>query len=121
MAYLDDSGVQYLWGKIKALIPSTSEVESIVADEITTGLYTFRGSWSAGAAGSRGDQKSASVTKSGYKVIAVSISYISDSSTAIIVPFMSNDGTTLYCNFYRADTSAHSNVETVIKVVYKKT
>lgn len=23
MAYLDSSGVQYLWGKIKALIPST--------------------------------------------------------------------------------------------------
>lgn len=71
-------------------------------------------SWSSGTVGTRAAQLLVDVTDSGWKPVAVSISYVQASSTFHPLVFFSNTASTsnfdgVYCNFYRCTTSSYSN------------
>lgn len=73
---------------------------------------------SAGVIGTRGAQVTAvALPESGkYRLINVFPVYVGNSAEYIVNPFY-YDGT-IYCNFYRASTSA-SNASATIRAVYK--
>lgn len=102
------------------IIDKLKEVMTSINTDIIEQSYSTSQSWSSGTIGTRGAQGLLNVYKDGYKVIGCSVSYIANSNYAIVVPFMSNDRKTVYCNFYRADSSSHSDVEAAVSVIYKK-
>ena len=89
----------------------------IITDTFDSGTV----SWSAGTVGTRATQISTNISKTGYIPIACSVCYASSSTAFMPITFFSNDLSTLYMNFYRADASAHSNLAGMsVMVVYIK-
>ena len=87
---------------------------------LVTEAYTFPVSYSGGTVGTRGYQGSETITKSGYTPIAATITYVGASASYIPVAFLGGSGATLYCNAYRCTTSAVSNSNITVTVVYAK-
>lgn len=102
------------------IIDKLKETVNSIKNDIIYQEFPTTQSWSSGTPGTRGAQSTLDIAKQGYNMIGLSISYISDSSVANVMAFMSNDVKHVYCNFYRADSSAHSDVQATVKVIYKK-
>lgn len=102
------------------IIDKLKETVNSIKNDIRYQSFPITQSWSSGTPGTRGAQSALYIYKQGYEMIGCSISYISDSSVANVMAFMSNDGDRVYCNFYRADSSEHSNIQASVKVIYKK-
>lgn len=99
--------------KIKKLLNKILEKAGIAWD-----TYEAKSSYTAGTIGTRGAQVSFPWTHSDDYILAMIPIYIGDSSAYIVQPFYSNG--VIYVNFYRASTSAQSNVVSTIRVVRMK-
>ena len=97
--------------KIKALLSRL--VQSLTVVEYNSGQV----SWSGGTIGTRGSQVTVSVSKTGYTPIAVSISYVSSSTTFMPVAFFSSDRASVYMNFYRCTTGSYQSSGDAMRVI----
>lgn len=85
---------------------------------ITWEQFDISTSYASGTIGTRGAQWTTPWTHGNDYVLAILPLYIGDSSAYNVQPFFSNGN--LYVNFYRASTSAQSNVVATIRVVRMK-
>lgn len=85
---------------------------------ITWEQFEITTSYASGAVGTRGTQWSTPWTHGSDTILAILPVYVGDSSAYNVQPFFSNNA--IYVNFYRASTSAQSNVVAYIRVVRMK-
>lgn len=90
-----------------------------VAD-IVTKTFTFTISFDAGTIGTRGYQGNQDILEGmdGYTPVATSIGYIGASGSYLPVAFFNDNKTKVYLNAYRVTTSAVSNSNVWVDVIY---
>ena len=95
------------------------DMEDVATQSLVYQDYQFTITYAAGTVGTRGVQTSTPCSKDGYMPVATCLVSVGNSTAYIPVAFLS--GTTLYCNAYRASTSAVNNSVVTARVLFLKT
>lgn len=95
------------------------DMEDVATQSLVYQDYQFTITYAAGTVGTRGVQTSTPCSKDGYMPVATCLVSVGNSTAYIPVAFLS--GVTLYCNAYRASTSAVNNSIVTARVLFLKT